>query len=80
MASEEKLMPKGYKEALRDFGFLIDFNEEEAKKFSDFAELRNILAHEYLDILYKRIQNFVKEFPPFYQRMSEFLEKYLIEK
>jgi len=41
-------MPKTYEEALRNFGLFIGLNEEESKKFSRFANLRNILAHEYL--------------------------------
>jgi uncharacterized protein YutE (UPF0331/DUF86 family)/predicted nucleotidyltransferase len=77
LASEQKMMPKSYQYALRDFGFLVGLNEEETEKFSNFADLRNILAHEYLDILYKRIQNLLQEFPPLYQKISQFLEKYL---
>lgn len=79
LASEDKLMPRSYEEALRDFGFLVGFKENAVQKFRKFAELRNILAHEYLEIIYKRIQNFIKEFPPLYQKISEFLEKYLKE-
>lgn len=79
LASEDKLMPRSYEEALQGFGFLAGFEENDAQKFKKFAELRNILAHEYLDILYKRIKNFVKEFPPLYQKVVKFLEKYLKE-
>jgi len=51
LASEHRRMPKGYEEALLDFGRVAGLSEEEARKFSKFANLRNILAHEYLDIL-----------------------------
>ncbi|MBU4298811.1 DUF86 domain-containing protein [Patescibacteria group bacterium] len=79
LASEQKFMPRSYEYALLDIAILAGFNREEAEKFSKFAELRNILAHEYLDILYGRLQNFVKEFPPSCQKIFEFLEKYLKE-
>lgn len=77
LASEKKTMPKTYEEALRDFGLLASLNEKESKKLSQFANLRNILAHEYLEILYKRIQRFIKDSPPLYQKIFNFLELYL---
>jgi len=77
LASERRDMPKSYEYALRDLAILVGFDLKKAEKFSKFANLRNILAHEYLDILYKRIQNFIKESPLFYKKILNFLEKYL---
>lgn len=77
LASEKRDMPKSYEYALRDFAILVGFDLKKAEKFSKFANLRNILAHEYLDILYKRIQNFIKESSLFYKKILSFLEKYL---
>ena len=79
LASEKKMMPKTYEQALRDFGVFAGLSERDSKYFSKFANLRNILAHEYLDILYKKIQNFIQEFPPLYRKITDFLEKYLSE-
>lgn len=80
LASDKKMMPKTYEEALRNFGILAGLTEEDSKKLSRFANLRNILAHEYLEVLYGRIQNFVKESPPLYQKVLDFLETYLNKK
>lgn len=77
LASEKKEMPKSYKDVLFDFALFIGFDAKESEEFSKFANLRNILAHEYLDILYREIQIFVKEFPKFYKKISNFLENYL---
>jgi len=77
LASEEKRMPRSYEEALLSFAIFLGFSEDESRKFSRFANLRNILAHEYLDILYSRIKNFIQEFTGFYKRISDFLEGYL---
>lgn len=77
LASEKKEMPKSYESALFNFAFLVGFDEEQSERFSKFANLRNILAHEYLDILYKRIQDFIQNFPLFYEKISNFLDKYL---
>jgi uncharacterized protein YutE (UPF0331/DUF86 family)/predicted nucleotidyltransferase len=81
MASEKEKMPRSYEEALLYFGIFAGLTEEESKKLAKFADLRNILAHEYLDVLYGKIQEFIKESPKFYKKMFDFLEKSLkIEK
>lgn len=77
LASEKKMMPRTYEEALCNFAVLSGFNEEESRKISKFANLRNLLAHEYLNILYKEIRVFVKVSPPVYKRVFNFLETYL---
>ncbi|MEK9135269.1 MAG: HepT-like ribonuclease domain-containing protein [Patescibacteria group bacterium] len=77
LASEKKEMPRSYEDALFDLAFFIGFSKEESEEFSRLAQLRNILAHEYLDILYGKIQNFVKESPGFYPRIIDFLDNYL---
>lgn len=69
LASEKKAMPKTYEEILRDFGMLAGLNEEDAKQFSAFARLRNLLAHD-------RIKTFIKQFPELYKKSKPFLEKY----
>lgn len=79
LASEKKDMPKTYEGALRDFALYAGVEEEGSLKFSKFAEFRNLLAHEYLDILYGRISNFIGEFPPLYRQVSKFLTTYTEE-
>lgn len=77
LASEKKDMPKTYEEALRDFATVSGLEEKEAYDFSQFARLRNILAHEYLGVLYGEIRNFIEEFFPLYRKISKFLKQYL---
>lgn len=76
LASEKKRMPRTYAEALLNFGSFAGLTEEEARKLSEFASLRNILAHEYLDILYDEIRNFIKNSPQLYQKILKFLSTY----
>ena len=66
-----------YEEALRDFAMSAGLTDDEAKKFAAFAGIRNILAHEYLEVLYGRIQNFIKESPLLYKKILHFLNDYL---
>ncbi len=41
LASENGLMPKSYRETLRDFGYVMGFDKEGSEKFSRLAELGN---------------------------------------
>jgi len=76
LASEKRDVPKTYEDALGAFAVLVGFDEEKAERFSNLARLRNMLAHEYLDILYGRIRNFIEEFPELYEGMSRFIKEY----
>jgi uncharacterized protein YutE (UPF0331/DUF86 family)/predicted nucleotidyltransferase len=77
LASEKKEMPSSYKDALLYFGLFFGLKEEEARKFSQVADLRNILAHEYLDVLYERIRVFLLHILSFYEKLIIFLKKYV---
>jgi len=52
-------MPKTYQQALLKFGFFVGLEEKEAEELSTFAKLRNILAHEYLEVTYGGIKKFI---------------------
>lgn len=78
LASEKKEMPRTYEQALSSFGFFIGFEEKEANELSTFARLRNILAHEYLDVTYDRIKKFIIASPPLYEKILNFLSKYIL--
>jgi len=74
LASEKREIPQTYKDTLRIFGAIyvdLAFGE----KFSEFASLRNILVHEYLDIKWRRIKNFIdqaeKLYPVFIKKIKE---------
>lgn len=52
-----------------------DVVEPFAALFAGFAEMRNLVAHEYLDLRWKQIQQFIKQavniYPRFLARMKE---------
>ncbi|MCM8787926.1 MAG: DUF86 domain-containing protein [Candidatus Omnitrophica bacterium] len=77
LASEKKQMPKSYKEALVDFGLFFGLKEKEARKFCQIAALRNILAHQYLEILYELIRDFLVNILPLYEKLMVFLKSYI---
>ena len=76
LASEKKEMPKTYEQALLNFAYFINMPEKDAEILSSFARLRNILAHEYLDIIFQRIKKFLNDSPPLYKKIFEFLKNY----
>lgn len=60
LASEKKELPETCREAL--FLYVSRFTDEDsAQEFSKFAELRNIVIHEYLDIKWKRIKSSIEK-------------------
>ena len=70
LASEKKQMPGSYEEALVNFSSLAGLDERQSQKLASFAKLRNILAHEYLDILYGKIQDFIQNLPLLYAKIK----------
>lgn len=66
LASEGRRIPDTYREALRDLSGLPGFPRDELVRASGFSRLRNLLAHEYLDIRYPEIRRFVEEAPALY--------------
>jgi len=76
LASEKKEMPKTYEQVLFNFAIFISMGENEAENISSFARLRNILAHQYLNVTYQQIRKFLNESPRLYEKIFEFLRKY----
>ena len=77
LASEKKSFPETYKEMLKGLSLLPGFEEQVALTLAGFAKLRNILAHEYLDIRFSQIEKFLKEFEQPYLKLFHFIKKIL---
>jgi uncharacterized protein YutE (UPF0331/DUF86 family)/predicted nucleotidyltransferase len=77
LASEKKKMPSTYMEVLIDLCLLSSFNENEAREFAQFAKLRNILAHEYLDIRFEQVRKFIQDAEPGYKKLLEFVKHFV---
>jgi len=74
LASEKREIPQTYKDTLKIFGALY-VDPSFGEKFSEFTSLRNILVHEYLDIKWRRIKNFIDQaerlYPIFIKKIKE---------
>lgn len=80
LASKKMELPESYKDTLKVFTVLeLDFSEREGEIFSDFADLRNIVVHEYLDIKWKKIRKFIRQaersYPKFIAKVKKILLK-----
>jgi len=73
LASDKKRLPATYRETLEFLGLLPDFEEELAKELANFAKLRNLLAHEYLDIRFRHIRQFIDKALPLYEKLIGFV-------
>ena len=75
LASEGKKIPETYRLVLNNLSELDSFDTVIAKKLSKNAKLRNILAHEYLDIRFKHIVDFLYETDKIYLYLVEYTQK-----
>jgi len=59
LASEKKDIPETYQETLRVLGTTSFFEPSFSERISQWAKLRNILAHQYLDLKWEQIDRFI---------------------
>lgn len=77
LASGKKAIPETYKAILESLMALDGFSETTAKQLAQFSKIRNLLAHEYLDIRFVLLQKFVKESEPAYTNLVCFVKSVL---
>jgi len=68
---ENRGIPSTYREALRELGSTPGFSEELGHNISQWVSLRNILAHDYLDVRWDSIRRFIKSAEPMYRDLIE---------
>lgn len=74
LASEKKRLPQTYREILEELAQLENFDEGNAQVLAKFSKLRNILAHEYLDIRFNHIRDFIHEYARPYRAIVDFVK------
>jgi len=80
LASEKKRLPQTYREVLQELSLIEGFDSETAEQLAQFAKLKNILAHEYLDIRFRQIKRFIEKSEPAYSRLLAFVKDFLTKK
>ena len=77
LASEKQPIPSSYREILRVLSIMPDFTSDLCEQLAHWVELRNILAHEYLDIRWKRIEKFLQNCEPFFSNFITIVKERL---
>ncbi len=77
LASKKKLIPNTYKTILENLIEVDNFDLEKAKALGRFAKIRNILAHEYLDLRFNRIKEFLAESKAAYSYLANFSRNFV---
>lgn len=77
LASEKKRIPQTYRDIFYELRLIEGFPKAIAEQIGKFVKLRNILAHEYLDIRFKRIREFLDESGPLYNGFLDFMKSFL---
>lgn len=77
LASRKKRMPQTYRDVLRELSLIKGFSKDTADKLAQFAKLRNILAHEYLDIRFTHIKRFIENSETAYKKLLDFVKALL---
>lgn len=69
LASERRRLPQTYRETIEELGSVEQIDSDVTDVLSRFARLRNVLAHEYLDLRFTRIQRFLRFGPKTYAKL-----------
>ncbi|MBU8914028.1 MAG: DUF86 domain-containing protein [Spirochaetales bacterium] len=67
LASKRGRMPRTYRETVEALGAVDAFDPKVCDELAEFTRLRNMLAHEYLDLRFSRIRAFIDEAPALYE-------------
>ncbi len=77
LAAEKRPIPQTYRETMRNLIQIEGFDESLVERLSANTRLRNILAHEYLDIRLSRIKSFLTTASVDYATLVQTVEEYL---
>ena len=66
ISSAKQSIPQTYRETLLRLSSLPSFSETESEILAGFVKLRNVLAHDYMDMKYKQIRIFIDTAPDAY--------------
>lgn len=77
LASEDSEVPETYREALLMLGKLGIVARDTSQAVAELARLRNVLAHQYLDLKWEAVERFIKTGPAVVEAFVEEVEGWL---
>ncbi len=77
LASEKKRIPQTYRQIIEELSLVEHFPPLIAQELAQFSKLRNILAHEYLDIRFDQIKKFIQQSEMSYKELVNFVKNFI---
>lgn len=77
LASKRGRMPRTYRETVEALGAVDGFDPKVCDELAEFTRLRNMLAHEYLDLRFTRIRAFIDQAPALYESFTKSTREYV---
>jgi uncharacterized protein YutE (UPF0331/DUF86 family)/predicted nucleotidyltransferase len=77
LASEKKYIPETYRLILENLATIDDFDPSIAISLAGFSKMRNLLAHEYLDIRFAQIKKFTEQSEESYKYLINFVKDFI---
>jgi uncharacterized protein YutE (UPF0331/DUF86 family)/predicted nucleotidyltransferase len=74
LALHDIRIPQTYRHSMAALGRLDGLDAEIAERLGEYTQLRNVLAHECLDVKYAQIRAFLDTATPVYEHFVEFLK------
>ncbi|MDI6740859.1 MAG: DUF86 domain-containing protein [Candidatus Edwardsbacteria bacterium] len=77
LAAENIPLPETYREMMASVALAPGFDKGNIERLAEWVRLRNVIAHEYLDIRWASIRRFLDSAPQEYDRFAEAAKEYL---
>lgn len=79
LASEKKQIPETYRLILEQLGTVHEFDQKIATELASFSKMRNILAHQYLDLRFVQLKKFTDNSESVYKYLTTFTKEFVSE-
>ena len=79
LSSKRTLIPNTYRDAVLRTARQFHMPDEFSEKFEQWVKLRNVLAHEYLDIKWLRISSFIRESKLYTDQFIQSAKQFLVD-
>jgi len=76
-SEKKKHLPQSYTEIVQALGWAMNMPEPKVVLMGKFAELRNLLAHEYLDLRYAKIKMFLDNAEQIFGKVIAYANEYI---
>jgi uncharacterized protein YutE (UPF0331/DUF86 family) len=80
LTAEEVPLPETYREIVLFLSLIEGFDKKGMERLSGWVRLRNIIAHQYLDLRWRSIKRFIDESQPFYEDFLRCVRNYIHKK